>query len=444
MTVLPLRWVGVFSVAGLICPLVAPAANAEPPPCDDLNWVGAWEAAPSDASQGADSVERRILDRYDLSQNPKPLIHNDTVRAILTPTLGGSTTRVRLSNRFGTAPVTFTHSTIAHRAAAAALVPDTTELTFGGRQAVTAAPGQDVVSDPAQLSFDAFEPLAVSMYVAGDIGLPTEHYAARQTSYLTPEGTGDHTTDVDGVAFTQRTTARPFVEGIEVQAPRSTGAVVTLGDSITDGYQATPTGMPEAVEGIDVDGRWPDNLARRLLAGNRRLAVLNAGISGNRVMLDATVGGHPDVYGPAAIHRLDTDVLNQPGVTTVLLLEGINDLIMSPSAAPDELVGGYRQLIDRAHARGLRVLQGTITPIGGMAGATPDGEAKRQTVNAWTRTQSPADGVIDFDAAVRDPADPSRINPAYDGSDHLHFNLAGYQAMGAAVPIEQLLDPVCS
>jgi len=176
---------------------------------------------------------------------------------------------------------------------------------------------------------------------------------------------------------------------------------------------------------------------------SRPLAVLNAGITGNRVLHDATAGNNPDVFGPAAGHRLDADVLAQAGVTTVILLEGINDLLMSPTVTEAELIIGHRDLIDRLHASGLRVLHGTLTPTGGYADAPADTEAKRQAVNAWIREQSPADAVIDFDAVVRDPADPSRINPAFDGSDHLHFNLAGYRAMGSAVPLEPLVDPAC-
>jgi len=357
------------------------------------------------------------MDQFDLSKNPKSAIRKGTVRAILTPTFGGTTARVRLSNRFGTAPTTFTHAIIARRESGAALTSGTiAPLTLNGIREVTVAPGDDVLSDPVEISFQAFDPLAVSIYAAGDIGYPTEHYVARQTSYLTPEGAGDHTADAGGGAFTARTTSRPIVSGIEVLATLSDGAVVTLGDSITDGYQGMPDGTTEAPEGI----------------------------AGNRVLHDATAGDNPDVYGPAAGHRLDADVLAQAGVTTVILLEGINDLLMSPSVTEAELIIGYRDLIDRLHAHGLRVLHGTLTPTGGYADAPADTGAKRQVVNAWIRDQSPADAVIDFDAVVRDPADPSRINPAYDGSDHLHFNLAGYRAMGDAVPLDQLVDPACS
>lgn len=430
------------AVAGLVIQLVAPGvAAADPlPSCSDQGWLGVWAAAPSDASGGTDD-----MDRYDMSMNPKSVVRDETIRAILTPTFGGTTARVRLSNRFGTVPVTFAHAAVARRASGPALVPDTTApLTFAGDRSVTVAPGQDVLSDPVEFAVQAFESLAVSLHVAGDVGKPTEHDVARQTSYLTPEGTGDHTSDVDGDAFTQRTTSRPFVSGVEVLAPLSDSAVAALGDSITDGYQAVPAGAPETLEGIDADGRWPDDLARRLAAADRPLSVLNLGIAGNRVLQDSAVGGQPDVQGAAVIRRLDADVLTQSGVTTVIWLEGINDLLMSPNATVEQLTGGYRDVIDRLHSQGLRVLQGTLTPAGGSSAAPPGSDAVRRAVNSWIRQESPADGVVDFDAAVRDPADPSRINPAYDGSDGLHFNLAGYQAMADAVPLEMLTDRACS
>jgi lysophospholipase L1-like esterase len=439
------RYAIAMTVSSVMWLLVSPSAAAEPlPRCTDVGWVGAWAGPPSDASRGIDSVDPFDWDQFDASRNPKSVMRNETTRAILTPTFGGSTTRVWLSNRYGTVPVTFTRATIALRATGAELVPGTTAgLTFGGSQSVTVAPGQDVVSDPAGFSFNAFQTLAVSVYVAGDVGKPTEHFTARQTSYLTPEDAGDHTVDVGAGAFTQPTTARPFVIGLDVLAPRSAGAVVALGDSITDGYQEPPSGPPEAREGIDADGRWTDVLARRLQAAGRPLSVLNAGLSGNRLLKDGTAGAL-DLYGPAAIHRLDADVLSQAGVTTVILFEGNNDLVMDRGATVKEVLAGYRQIIDVMHSRGVRVLLATLTPMGGVEGIPSDFEAKRQAINTWIREQSLADGMIDFDAAVRDPADPSRTAARYDGGDHLHFNLAGYQAMGDAIPLELLPDPACS
>jgi hypothetical protein len=243
------------TLVALVLQLAAPGtATAESlTSCSDQGWLGVWAAAPSDASRGSDS-----FDQYDASLNPKSVMQDETTRAILTPTFGGTTARVRLSNRFGTVPVTFAQATIARRASGPTLAPNTTApLTIAGDRSVNVAPGQDVVSDPVEFSVQAFEPLAVSIHVTGDVGKPTEHCIARQTSYLTPEGAGDHTADVDGDAFTQRTTSRPFVSGIEVLAPLSNGAVVALGDSITDGYQAVPAGTPESLEGIDADGNDP-------------------------------------------------------------------------------------------------------------------------------------------------------------------------------------------
>ena len=434
-----------MTAVALVAVFTGPAATAEPlPRCTDQGWVGVWEAAPSDASRGHDTTDSVDTDAFDQSLNPKSVIRNNTARAILTPTFGGSTTRVRLSNRFGAVPVTFTHVTIALRATESALVPGTAApLTFNGGQSVTVAPGHDVVSDPVGFSFDAFQSLAVSVYVAGDVGKPTEHYTARQTSYLTPADAGDHTQDVDGGAFTQRTTARPFVTGIEVLAPRSTGAVVALGDSITDGYQQpAPTGA-EAQDSLDADGRWPDVLARRLLAANRSLSVLNAGIAGNAVMQDGTALG-ADVFGPAAVHRLDGDVFNQAGVTTVILLEGINDLAEPPISTVDQLLGGYRQLIGALHSRGLRVLQGTITPVGGLDGAPAGPRCPAPGRQHLDPREEPCRRSDRLRRGSPRPGRPARINPVFDGGDHLHFNLAGYLAMGDAIPLELLANPACS
>jgi lysophospholipase L1-like esterase len=367
---------------------------------------------------------------------------------MLTPTYGGSTIRLHLSNRFGSGPVTFTHTTVGKQSSGATLAGTPTRLTFGGKPSITVAAGQDVVSDPVAFRFDAFQTLAESVYVAGDAGLATEHYTARQASYFTPDGAGDHTGDSAGTAFALNNSTRPFVDAIDVLAPTSTGAVVALGDSITDGYQGQPpAGVPANPQGYNENRRWPDDLARRLIAAHIPLSVLNAGISGNRVLLDGTAGGGPDVYGPAALSRLAPDVLEQAETTTVIWLEGINDIGQTPTPTVAQLVNGYKQGIARLHAAGLRVLMGTLTPAGGdLQGnyGTAQGEAMREQVNQWIRTQTLSDGVIDFDKAVRDPSDPSRINPTYDGGDHLHFNPTGYQTMAGAVNLALLRRATCS
>jgi lysophospholipase L1-like esterase len=422
--------------------LALPALANAAIPCTGTHWIGAWADAPSDAPAGS-----TIADIFDPSGHLKTPVNNETIRAVLMPTYGGSTIRIHLSNRFGVSPAVFGHVTIALKGDGAALAGPATTITFnGGSQTLTLAPGQDAVSDPVHFSFNALQLLAVSMFVSNDAGKPTEHYTGRQTSYLTAAGAGDHTTDTAATAFTNPTTDRDYVDGIDVLAPGSAGAIVTFGDSITDGYQGmTPLGVPEVTGTLDTNGRWPDDLARRLIAAHIPLSVLNEGISGNRVLQDGAVGGNYDTFGPSALSRLQADVLRQSGVTTVIWLEGINDLGQTPNASAAQLEAGWTKGIAQMHAAGLKVLQGTLTPSGGANGtyATAATNQVRQQLNTWIRTKSPADGVIDFDAAVRNSTDTA-INPAYDGGDHLHFNLAGYQAMANAINLSQLRPASCT
>jgi len=356
--------------------------------------------------------------------------------------------RVHLSNRFEATPVTFGATTIAPKGAGAALAGRATRVAFGGRDAVTVAPGRAVLSDPVHFRFSAMQTLAVSLFVSNAPDNPTQHYQARQTSYLTEPGTGNHAADASGSAFVQQDTSRPYVDGIDGIAPASAGAVVALGDSITDGYQGdAPDGAPEVASTLNVNGRWPDDLARRLIAAHIPLSVLNAGIGGNRVLQNGAVGGNSDTWGPSALSRLEDDVLHKAGVTTVIWLEGINDIGMAPYATAAQIKAGYIKGIAEMHAAGLKVLQGTLTPSGG----DPDpsyGDAaanqERERINDWILTKSPANGVINFAAAVQDPSDPSQINPAYNGGDHLHFNVAGYRAMANAINLKLLRRAACT
>lgn len=403
--------------------------------CVEDRWVASWAADPSDASRHGD-----LTSFVDASANVRLTLRHQTVRTTLTPSLGGTTVRVRLSNRFGSAAVTFGHVAIAARAPDGAIAGPSVDLTFGGRQAVSAPAGQDVVSDPVQFSFAPMQPLSVSVYVPDAIGRPTGHLTARQTTFIGFDSGGDHVADRSGGAFPFRSTSRPFVSGLEVMAPGTTGTVVAFGDSLTDGYQGPPTLAPEDRAGIDVDGRYPDVLAGRLRAAGRPLGVVNAGISGNRVLRDTVDSRGGFAYGRAALTRFGTDALDESAATTLILFEGINDLAQTPQATPAELIGGYRELIARAHRTGLRVIQATLTPAGTLGGGI---EAARREVNAWIRTQSPADAVVDFDAVVRDPADGARLRSDYDGGDGLHLSLAGYRALGGAVPLDALRDPSC-
>ncbi|MFP3713814.1 SGNH/GDSL hydrolase family protein [Puerhibacterium sp. TATVAM-FAB25] len=343
-----------------------------------------------------------------------------TVRNLVRATTAGSDVRVGLSNAFGTTPVTFQAVHLGVSAGGAALAPGSdAQVTFSGARSVTVPPGSRVLSDPVDLAVTAGSTLAVSVLAAGDPGAVTGHRLAQTTSYVSEPG--DATTDVTGAAYTGTTASWFWVDSLVVDAPAE-GTVVALGDSITDGNGSTP----------GTDSRWPDQLAERLgtTPGAPDLAVANQGISGNRLLADGT--------GTSALARLDRDVLAVPGVRTVVVLEGINDIGSGLVTDADALVAGYRQVIARAHAAGVCVVLGTLTPFEGARYWTPERDAVREQVNAWIRTSGEADAVVDFDAAVRDPSAPQRLLPAYDPGDHLHLNDAGYGAMAAAVELDEL------
>jgi lysophospholipase L1-like esterase len=327
-----------------------------------------------------------------------------------------------LSNVFGTAPLEIGAAHIAPRQADATLTGTAGPLTFGGNPSGIILPGAVLVSDPVDLAVPPLTELAIDLFLPGELGVGsspvTTHQGASQTSYLSTAGnhSGAATLPVGG-----RTTSWFLVARVEVAAPEGTVAVVAFGDSITDGARST----------TDMNARWPDHLARRLAARRGAgVAVLNAGISGNRVLGDGA--------GLSALARFDKDVLMQTGVTHVVIMEGINDIGIarsnaSPSAA--DLIAGHKQLIERARARGLKVYGATLTPFEGAPYFTQEGEAKRQALNEWIRTGGAYDAVIDFDRITRDPAAPTKFLAAYDSGDHLHPGDAGYKAMGDAVDL---------
>jgi lysophospholipase L1-like esterase len=253
----------------------------------------------------------------------------------------------------------------------------------------------------------------------------TIHQAAFQTNYVSEAGNF-----VGRVPFPTAARIQNWIAlaRVEVLAPATTVGIVTFGDSITDGTRSTP----------DSNNRWPDQLVRRLAAQpGRAAAMMNAGIAGNRVLSEG-----PFAQGVNALARFDSDVLSLPGVTHVVVLEGINDIgqgRQNPSPTAEDIIAGHRQLITRAHARGLTIIGATLTPFYGAAYYTEVGEAKRQAVNDWIRSSTAYDGVIDFDKATRDPGDPKRLLAAYDSCDHLHPSDAGYKAMADAVDLELFL-----
>ncbi len=356
---------------------------------------------------------------------PPPVrsFNNQTLRLIVRPTLGGERLRITLSNAFGTAPLVVGAAQVALRAKDAAVEMKTARtLKFSGSAATTIPPGAVIISDPVDLTFATGSDLAVDLYVPGDTtasGSPvTMHTGAFQTSYVS--GSGNF---VGAEAFPVATTTASWflLARVEVVAPPTTGVIVAFGDSITDGTRSTP----------NTNNRWPDLLAKRIAqGGGPKLAVVNAGISGNRVLVDGA--------GPSALARFDRDVIAQPGVTHVIVLEGINDIGQgraNPLPSVADLIAGHRQLIMRAHARGLKIYGATLTPYEGAAYSTPEGEAKRAALNEWIRTSREYDAVIDFDKATRDPQQPTKFLAAYNSGDNLHPSDAGYQAMADAIDL---------
>jgi lysophospholipase L1-like esterase len=381
---------------------------------DRTRWVGTWTASP---------------------QAPEPPIilatpaqfNNQTIRQIVHVSVGGNRVRVRLSNEYGNKPLVVgaVHVALQLPGNGPAIVPGSDRvLTFGGRTSVTIPAGAPALSDPVELTVPALSNMAISMHLPLATPVTTFHSLGRQTTYISGPG---NFAGAATLPVAQTTESWYFLTGVTVAARRSASAVVALGDSITDGFAST----------VDANRRWPNLLAARLQARPdlRHVAVMDHGISGNRTL--------HDFIGPNALARFDRDVLAAPGVRWVVVLEGINNIgipgafgLPGEAVSADDIIYGYRQLIDRARERGLKIYGGTLTPFEGTTFPgyyTAAGEAKRQAVNAWIRTSRAFDAVIDFDRAIRDPANPLRMLPAYDSGDHLHPNDAGYQAMANAV-----------
>jgi lysophospholipase L1-like esterase len=366
---------------------------------------------------------------------PPPYIHftNQTLRQIVHTSIGGSKARVVLSNAYGTAPLTIGAASIALRDKEAAIeTASGRPLTFSGKPTITIPANAVMYSDPVNLAVPQMSDLAIDLYLPGTTNTSatlTMHGGAFQTSYISE--TGNY---AGQATFPQVGTTRSWfvLSRVDVAAPDATGAIVAFGDSITDGAQST----------ADTNNRWPDHLARRLLAQGTKMGVLNAGIGGNRVLNEAAVPPGVDVRavgaGINALARFERHVLSLPGVTDVIVLEGINDIgnaRENPTPTAEDLIAGHKQLIEQAHARGLRIFGATLTPFWGAAYYTEVGEAKRQALNDWIRTSKAYDGVIDFDKATRDPSDPKKLLGQYDSCDYLHPSDAGYKAMGEAIDL---------
>jgi lysophospholipase L1-like esterase len=350
---------------------------------------------------------------------------DQTLRQIVHTSIGGPSVRIRLSNTFGDQSVMFDHVEIGLQDEGAAVVSGTNELvTFGGEKAVMIPSGAMVYSDPVPLSVDAEQDLAVSIHAPKPTGPATWHPLALQTSYLSDGG--DAGTE-SGDSYKKELHSWYFLEGVDVCAEeRNTSAIVTLGDSITDGFRSTP----------NTNYRYPDYLARRINDHPEiHRSVLNAGISGNRILHDSLKSGS---FGTNALARLNRDVIAQPGVSDVIVLEGINDIGQyPPEVSAEQIIQGLKQIGIRCRAHGLNVYAGTLTPTRGAGGrySSPTGEAKREIVNEFIRTGGFFDGVIDFDRAIQDPDQPDRMLPKFDSGDHLHPNDAGYRKMAQTVDL---------
>lgn len=385
--------------------------------------VGAWATAPQAVAQHPAAP----------SFNRAPAAGGRTVRQIVYPTLSGNDVRVRFSNAYGTQPLLIERATLAVSTRGAAIDAGTVRgLTFGGQPAARIAPGASLESDPLPFAVRAGTPLAVSLFTQESKTPTTWHKIAQQTAFLS--GAGDFVDNAQAASFPTRFTNTLWLAGLSVVPDVPSHAIVAIGDSITDGMRST----------LNANRRWPDGLARRLdAAGRRDIAVLNLGISGNRLLHDSAC------YGERLVARFRRDALEQPGVKTVVVQIGINDInfgYVPPHGGLDcdvphvivsapEMIAGYQSLIAAAHARNVRIL-GTTIPPGKLP---PEREAVREAVNQWVRTGGAFDGVIDFDAALRDPSQPTRMLPRLDSGDGTHPSDAGYAAMADAVSLPLIL-----
>jgi lysophospholipase L1-like esterase len=393
------------SVAGLSLAIIFYCAQvmvAAPDQGD--HWVGTWGSS------------QQLTEPKNLP--PPPGLTSNTLRQVVHVSVGGKRLRVRFSNVFGANPVTLSSVHLALSDGRSAIKTNSDRaLMFQGKSSVTIPAGESVLSDTFDFDLAPLSDFAVTIHFDGTSGHVTGHPGSRSTSYLQA---GDAVLAVD-LSTAARTQHWYILNGIDVEAEPSSAAIVALGDSITDGRGS----------GTDKNDRWPDDLARRLQAGpdTANIAVLNEGIGGNCVLR----GG----LGPTALSRFERDVLSQSGVRWLIILEGVNDIGGSrDSSVSTNLIEAYGKMIEQAKARHLRVYGATILPFGRSFYDSPAHETARTTVNDWIRHSGRFDAVIDFDAALRDPQNPSRLLPAADSSDHLHPNEKGYKMMADAIDLK--------
>jgi lysophospholipase L1-like esterase len=427
-----LHWA--VAVISLLAVAAVPALGAlGGPSCDGTHWVGAWMAAPHDSTAAAAATPAGGLPSDPPSGvGDRRTFENQTFRMIVSPHLGGTRTRVQLTNRFGWLPITIDDVRIAVRGQGAAIVSGTDHiLTFAGQTSTTIPAGYDVMSDPIGMSIAPFQELAISFHLEGASPLDL-HQGAESRQYATPIRSGDFAGRTDATPFTETLSSWLVVAGVEVEVPRADGALVALGDSLTDGIGST----------FDANRRWPDQLAERAATGRivAPVSILNAGVSGNQVTKDNVASQGDEIRGAglSTPGRVQADMLGR-GVTDVVVEAGLNDLFAPNGDDPvGAVIDGYKAVVQRARAEGMRVFGTTLTP----AGQGGDFEARRQAINSWIRSPGAFDGVFDFDAAVRDPADPSHIRPGFT-DEVVHLNDAGYRALADSVDLGALKGTGC-
>lgn len=377
------------------------------------HWVTTWSASPSSLPPGLLPAEA-IIDAYT----------NQTLRLVVHTSIGGDMVRVRISNTHGNKRLHIGAATIALQAEGSAVVPGSlAALTFGGESSVIVARGALVFSDPIPFNVPQLSNLSVSLFLPEASGTVTTHLAAAQTNYVSGPGNLAASAAMPNV---EEIAVWNYLTAVDVRTREAISAIVTLGDSITDGVGSNP----------DLNNRWPNYLARRLLNDDNApdFAVVNAGLSGNRVLQE-----NSPRFGENLQLRFERDVLALSGVTHIVLMEGINDIGMGgmfpgEHVSADEIIAGYKQIIARAHARDIKIIGATLTPFEGAAYFTEEGEVKRQSVNAWIRTSGEFDGIIDFEIPARDPSHITRLIPSYT-ADNLHPNDDGYKAMADVIDL---------